>query len=538
MTTSISSNIQNSYVTASYMQETQAVSAEVTAAPVKKTKGGAQPVQDGFEAKAGGAVVKDGGNAGISVPAQGTKNEIGEWRKLEAEAYQRNMSHMAVGEQGMNNSCGTTSEAMALSTFGLPFDQKTDFTVIDKAIRPWGFGAGTPTGPSDIVDFARDMGMQAQQYSKCDVEDIAKQLREGRTVTVLCNYESPLDKMFNQSTQGSIVHYVNITGVERDAEGKISAVHVRNPWGSSYTNETIPVEDFKKMWTDVRAAGSSVGGIQDILRAVPVCDRTMIVIDKPDAKPLEDPNFFHNLYDNNTNLVMSGFNGLAASVTTIKNDSVIAGLGQMTGNVINTVVGGYCYVMGNLIGKNLEKGGDKLMEIGKNMMQGDTLHKVGGGLAFFFGAIAKAVGWIYSTLTNLVSGLTGFLTNLITAKGEKARTREAAAEAILGEKNATAEASKTRRETAVAQMETASVGTKAKLIDLLTDNGKANNRHQDAAVAVLEAAKLNGDLGDLVAELGGADKVAQMFNGSAAEEANAILSTLQKKGGHEKKVSA
>ena len=133
--------------------------------------------------------------------------ELNLWREQEAAAMATYKENVIPARQGAFNSCGTTSLAMILGGKGIPVHGETDFHFVDEAIRPWNIGAGTPTSPGDIVKYARAVGMQAEQYSKCDLEDVARQLRSGHNVTVLLDYESP----FSESAG---VHYVNVIGTK------------------------------------------------------------------------------------------------------------------------------------------------------------------------------------------------------------------------------------------------------------------------------------------------------------------------------------
>lgn len=475
------------------------------AAPQKQST--AEAVKDTFESTASTVAEKLGGPFIGVKPSE--EKDIPTWTKQEEAAYNKALQKMAVGDQEANNACGTTSLANALSFFGLPFNDTDDFKFIDKAIRPWNLGAGTPTGPGDIVKFARNLGMQSQEYSKCSLEDVAKQLRDGRTVTVVCNYHSPKQ---NDIITGDGVHYVNIIGVKRDKNGEISQVHIRNPWGDTYKDEILNANDFMKMWTNVRASGVATGGIEDILLAVPICDRTMIVVDTPDAKPLETANPLTLMYNSNIDVTINGVNGLPAGINAIKNGAIGAGLGQTVGAAINTVVGGSCYIVGNLIGKNVEEGGDKLMDIGKSMLKGNLLQKIGGGLAVFFGAIAKAIGWILNTLTNIQSSLVGWLTDKLSKAGEEWNARHAATEAMLNG--------------GTSQIGNADLDTQKALFELLSNKGIANNDEQRAAYNILVGSYFNNKLGDLVDKLGGREAVLKTFRGDMLNEATNLLNKI------------
>jgi hypothetical protein len=335
--------------------------------------------------------------------------------------------------------------------------------------------------------------MQAEQYSKCDLEDVARQLRSGHNVTVLLDYESPYSP-----TAG--VHYVNVIGVDRDESGKISKVHISNPWGGSNAFEAIDADDFMRQWSNVKAARNSVGSIEDVLLALPVSERTMIVTDSKDGKELEAPNFMNNLGQANVNAVLGGVNGMAAGVNAMKTGAIGAGLGQITGSVINTVVGGANYIVGNLIGKNMQEGGDKLIEIGTKMLEGNWLSRVGGHLARFFGNVSKAIGWVLTTLTNLSSTLLLKLTDFLTAPGEKHNARESIRAALMEHEN-----------DAAIYMSKASFETKCELAKLLLNDGKNSVDDQKAAIEVLIAAREAGELEQLAQELGGKGRLVSYF---------------------------
>ncbi len=205
------------------------------------------------------------------------------------------------------------------------------------------------------------------------------------------------------------------------------------------------------------------------------------------------------------------------------------GSAKIVGSTINTVVGGAGYIVGNLIGKNIEVGGDKLLDVGKKMLDGGVLSKIGGGAVIFFGGVTKAIGWLLSTISNICSALTEKLTSLLTSGGEKHNTRVSVRNAILHHVE--------NDGTAAYAMENSSLGTKKELLELLLNKGQNTAKDQKAAVEVLLAAREAEQLEELTKEMGGTDKLISLFTDPAAGEVKTILNGEQKRGARASKVT-
>jgi hypothetical protein len=135
-------------------------------------------------------------------------------------------------DQGNSKACATTSLSMILKYLGI--DIPPD--VIDRAIRRTDNG----TNLGDIIEFARDHGVEAEGYNNGTWEDLKSQIDQGHPVAV---------DMANSSGGR---HMVVITGYYTDADGK-EYVQYHDPelgdvGGVPGQEQTMSVERFKEKW--------------------------------------------------------------------------------------------------------------------------------------------------------------------------------------------------------------------------------------------------------------------------------------------------
>jgi len=153
-------------------------------------------------------------------------------------------------DQGNTNACGTTSLANVLTYWGKP----TTHEQVDSDIRHFDLF----TAPDKIVEYARDHGMRAELKADASVDDLAKMVDQGVPPIVLMDPDS--DKNAN-------LHYMTVTGYNRDASGKITDLVMADSAGGD--RYTMPAEEFQKKWDNLKMGGISTGLNNVMISVVP-----------------------------------------------------------------------------------------------------------------------------------------------------------------------------------------------------------------------------------------------------------------------------
>ncbi|HEX8825792.1 MAG TPA: C39 family peptidase [Archangium sp.] len=153
-------------------------------------------------------------------------------------------------DQGNTNACGTTSLANVMSHWGMPrtHDQ------IDNSIRAFDLF----TAPDKLVEYARDNGLNAQIKNDATIDDIAKMVDQGVPPIVLMDPgdESDLN-----------LHYVTVSGYNRDANGKITDVVIADSAGGE--RYTMPIEEFQQKWDNLKMKNLGTGFNNVMITTVP-----------------------------------------------------------------------------------------------------------------------------------------------------------------------------------------------------------------------------------------------------------------------------
>ena len=404
----------------------------------------------------------------------------------EKEAFRTFGMEMPQHVQGAENSCGTTSLAMSMAYLGVP----ADFRIIDRSLRMFDPDAGAGTAPGDMVEFARRSGLQAEQYNDGSLEQLVSHVRGGRPVTVLLNYE--------YATSG-MAHYLNVIGFERDTAGEIEDVVMLNPWGQV---DRLSLKDFMAQWSNVSVAREGV------MAALPTFNRLMVVLDRPENPPLPKPNMSAALKASTTNTMMNGVSGLSAGIETKKRGEAVAGGAQLVGASINTIVGGTSYIIGNIVGQNIERGGELLLDAGNEMLQGNLAEKVGGFFSLIFGGVLKGLGTLLGWMGGALAGLSRFIAKPLNSAGEEASRRHETREMLLNENRWGGV------EHPAYVLSRASTETKRRMLENLLDgSGTVSLKDQQAAMVILRSAE--GDereLALLAESFGGAQEFQKHFS--------------------------
>ncbi len=218
-------------------------------------------------------------------------------------------------DQGNTNACGTTSLANVLTHWGKP----TTHQQVDESIRHFDLF----TAPDKIVDYARDHGMRADIKTDANLNDIASMVDQGVPPIVL---------MDPDSDSNANLHYMTVTGYNRDASGKISDVVVADSAGG--TRYTMPAEEFQKKWDNLKMEGVSTGLNNVMISVVPADGRKVtggdgVVRNASDIK-LPKSSFLSNLKSS----VARGIANAISTVTTAA-DKVWGGI-KAAGSAIAT----------------------------------------------------------------------------------------------------------------------------------------------------------------------------------------------------------
>ncbi len=135
---------------------------------------------------------------------------------------------MPLLNQGATNGCGTTSLAMVMTFLGV---DRTQGEIDDEIRRQDIFSS-----PNDLVEYARDAGLNAEMYNYGTPEELAHFVDLGIPTQILTTADG--------SGDASKMHYVVITGYDVASDGTI-AFEVQNPWGIV---ETWTADELEKRW--------------------------------------------------------------------------------------------------------------------------------------------------------------------------------------------------------------------------------------------------------------------------------------------------
>ena len=407
-------------------------------------------------------------------------------RRVKPTAGERNLQkHMPSMYQGYTNACGTTSLSMSLAYLGVP----SDFRVVDESIRPWG-DMGLGSSPIDLVTYARRAGVQAEMVNDASMEDMAKHVEAGRPVTVLMN------------TLGGTTHYVNIVGIERNADGDITGVKTRDPGGG---DRSYDIDTFNELWSDTKILPGMQGLPNTLCSALPLCNRLFIVMDQPENPKLPKGDYSKELEVSAASSLISSLNGMAGSVNTIANGHVLAGSASLAGNTVETVVSGASYLVGTVIGTNVENGGDAALATGIDMLEGNVFEKGGGLLLLVTGSAMKGVGWITNKIGGLASEGGEAISNAADIGSEYFNKRDETRDRILNDVDWSRDI-----------LERASTQTKINMLEnLLVSFGKPGQDDQYAAAQILSVASKNSsEYMEIAKHFGGERQMLAYFRGA------------------------
>jgi hypothetical protein len=160
-------------------------------------------------------------------------------------------------DQGNTNACGTTSLANVMTHWGMPRNHDQ----IDDDIRAFEMF----TAPDKLVEYARDNGMRASLKADANLNDIASMIDQGAPPIVLIDPDED-----NNAT----LHYVTVTGYNRDANGNISELIIADSAGGE--RYPMSAEKFQQQWDNLKLGGVPTGLNNVMITAVPNDGRNVV----------------------------------------------------------------------------------------------------------------------------------------------------------------------------------------------------------------------------------------------------------------------
>ena len=143
-----------------------------------------------------------------------------------------------------DNSCGTTTLAEIMSYLGVPMTQAD----VDNGIRR----LNTFTAPEDMINFARQHGLEAEGYNNGTWDQVKSMIDAGHPVQALVEGDDSVSVM-NGTSSGNFsvsgLHYIAITGYGTDPATGEQFVTYHDPNRS--VEQRMSVSDFEKMWSGV-----------------------------------------------------------------------------------------------------------------------------------------------------------------------------------------------------------------------------------------------------------------------------------------------
>jgi hypothetical protein len=160
-------------------------------------------------------------------------------------------------DQGNTNACGTTSLANVMTHWGMPRTHEQ----IDDSVRAFDMFSA----PDKLVEYARNNGMRAELKADASLDDIARMIDQGAPPIVLIDPDE--DSNAN-------LHYVTVTGYNRDESGKITDVVIADSAGGN--RYTMDAAKFQQEWDNLKMGGIGTGLNNVMITAVPNDGRSVV----------------------------------------------------------------------------------------------------------------------------------------------------------------------------------------------------------------------------------------------------------------------
>jgi hypothetical protein len=187
------------------------------------------------------------------------------------------------------------------------------------------------TAPDKLVEYARNNGMRADMKVDANLNDIAKMVDQGAPPIVLIDPDQD---------NNAVLHYVTVTGYNRDAQGNISELIIADSAGGN--RYAMSAEEFQKQWDNLKLGGVPTGLNNVMITAVPNDGRSVVGGDGQTRNvneiDLPKSSFWSNLKSG----FARGVANVLSNVTNVAEDvwNGAKAVGNAVGNAVDTVVGG------------------------------------------------------------------------------------------------------------------------------------------------------------------------------------------------------
>lgn len=269
-----------------------------------------------------------------------------------------------------DNYCGQFAMSSVLKGLGIECDPQK----IYQETNP----AGIFTAPPVIVDYLNKQGVSARQRHKASIDDIAAKIDAGQPVLVLVD------------SGGGIPHWVNIYGYDRDENGNITSVRMRDSYWGTSSGHQIEIEEFKKKWE--KPLGDSLLGTFSNYKNL------MIDINPGSTWPKNPPQVATE------DSLATGINEVVTGWTNRDVAQLGIGINRLLSGIPGAVITLGCRLQ--------SKNGDRITRYGRKKMEaGGIFNKVVGGAAVAAGTVVDVVGKIGQATGNVLSTITNSISN-------------------------------------------------------------------------------------------------------------------------------
>ncbi len=250
--------------------------------------------------------------------------------------------------------------------------------------------AGIFTAPSTLVEYLNLNGLDANERNNASLSDLIKKLDSNTPVECLV------------CSDGKTPHWICVYGYETDEAGKVTGIKMRDSyWG--YTKcKTMDIEEFKENWKNPMGTGftSNFIGYSNLMIDIKGTKT-------PDKAPrLLNVNFSTATQDN----IAGGINDVVTGWTNMQITTLGSGVTKCVLGIPGAVAG--------VAGTGLQKGGEKLVEWGKEeWSEGGIGGKIAGGAAVVAGYASEVTGYVAKTAGNALSSVANVAGNFINKLG-------------------------------------------------------------------------------------------------------------------------
>jgi uncharacterized protein YvpB len=309
-------------------------------------------------------------------------------------------SHQNQYTNNQSNACGTTSLSM-LMNYHNPGKAANNRNTIDNAIR----NGDMFTAPDDVVGYARKNGYKAEIKNDASFSDIQSMLDKGLPVEVLIDPGSTTD--FN-------LHYITVTGYEKDAAGNITKVIVNDPAKNGRTE--LSYDDFMGKWSDLKMGGIPTGMNRVMMTICPNDNRTIVGLDGVSRKAKDislpkDP--WGRMFSDALPAQTLG-KGWLDLVNGYKNKDA----GKIAHGLANLAASLGPVLLNSLVGLPAQAAGQAMKDWGSKKMAEGGLGAIIGAAAIVMGEFTQKMGWAVSKLSAIATWTNDKILSTLVGAGE------------------------------------------------------------------------------------------------------------------------